>query len=328
MWRSVRKPSREAALAGLAWALTWLLASASSAADAAPTRVALVWKTPADGDCASSDQIRAQVDRLSEMPLVTRAHDFQLEALAFVHEGSWVASVALRDARGRVLGGREVTGPNVSCRDLDVPVALVVATLLDELRRELPARPVAPAPKPASPAAHEPPPPRAIGLGAFVTGALGLLPRLALGFGLDVELPLAWPLVFSGSAYLPGSETDAQDRGARGVSFHGGMATCPTLAGKRHVLRLCGSVQVGAVVAKGVGLTESAQAAKPMLLLGLAPQLVLGLTPSWALQLGLGAYWLPVRPRFHWEIEGSDEGSQEAEAFALMARIGIIDFLR
>jgi hypothetical protein len=289
--------------------------------------VALVWKAPADADCASSDQLRAEVDRLSETPLVTSGPHFQLEALAFVHEGSWVASVALRDARGRVLGGREVTGFYASCRDLDVPVALVVSTLLDELRRE--PLPRAPAPEPTPPPSPTRAEPRkSIGIGAFVTGAFGLVPRLALGFGVDVELSLAWPLVFSASAYLPGSETDAEGRGARGLSLHGGAATCPKLAGQRHVLRLCGSAQVGAVVAEGVELTDTQTSAKPMVLLGAEPQLVLTLTRSWALQLSLGAYYVPVRPRFHWEIDGGDGGSLRVEALALMARIGIIDLLR
>ena len=330
MSRSVRKPSKQAALACGVCALTWLLALASSADDETKARVALAWKTPAEGDCASSEQIRSEVDRLSETPLVSSQHDYELEALLFVHEGSWVASVALRDARGRVLGGREVTGAYASCRDLDVPVALVVATLLDELKRkpEPPASAPAAEPTPLPAPAPNKEPRGAIGLGAFVSGALGLVPRLTLGFGLDVELPLAWPLVFSFSADRPGSETDAEGRGARGLSFHGGAATCPKLVGQRHVLRLCGSAQVGAVVAKSVELTSSGQAIKPMVLLGLEPQLVLGLTPNWALQLGLGAHWLPVRPRFHWEIEGGADGKLEAEAFALIARIGIIDFLR
>jgi hypothetical protein len=291
--------------------------------------VELVWKTPAEGACVSSDQLRAEVDGLSETPLVTRDAHYQLEALAFVHEGSWVASVALRDATGRVLGGREVTGVYASCRELTVPVALVVSTLRDELRREPAPAPATPAAEPTlSPAPADPNVRRAIGLGAFVTGAFGLVPRWALGIGVNVEWSLAWPLVFSASAYLPGSETDAEGRGARGLSLHGGVATCPTLAGQRHLLPLCGSAQVGAVVARGVQLTDTERAAKPVVLVGLEPQLVLSLTPSWGLQFSLGAHYVAVRPRFHWEIEGSEGGSLDAEPFALMARIGIIDFLR
>ena len=312
-------------------ALTGLAASGSRAQDAASARVELVWKTPADGACASSDQLRAEVDRLSETPLVTRDPHYQLEALAFVHEGAWVASVALRDAQGRVLGGREVTGAYAACRELDVPVALVVSTLLDELREPAPPPPAPPA-EPAPPALPPPKSPdqarRAMGLGAVVTGAFGLVPRLALGLGVDVEWSLARPLVFSASAYLPGSETYAEGRGARGFSFLRCVATCPKLAGQRHVLRLCGSAQVGAVVAKGVALTDTQTSAKPTVLVGAEPQLVLGLTPNWMLQLSLGAYYVPVRPRFHWEIDGDDGGSLRVEALALMARIGIIDFLR
>lgn len=315
------RPNKQAALGVVVSALAWLLAGASRGEDAA--RSGLVWKAPPESDCASAEQIRAEVDRLSETPLATRGQQFEIEALALRHEGGWVASVALRDEQGRVLGGREVSGPYASCRDLDVPVALVVATLLDELRQ--------PAPKPVPAATSTPAPPErraAIGVGAFVSGALGLAPRLTLGAGASVELPLAWPLLFSASAYLPGRVTDAQGRGARVVSFHAGAAVCPRLVGRRHALRLCGSGQLGAVVAKGVGLTESRPATRPMIMLGLEPQLVLGLTPSWVLQVSLGAHWLPVHPRFHWAIEGRGEGHTGTEAFALIARIGIIDFLR
>jgi hypothetical protein len=303
-------------------ALASLFAVAAQGDEAAAERVALVWKAPADADCASADQIRAEVAHLSETRLVDSGQRFEIEALALLHEGSWVASVALRDAQGRVLGGREVTGAFLACRDLDLPVALVVATLLDALREQ---------PAPVAPAAAPPAPPEqrgAIGVGAFVSAAYGLAPQLTLGAGAVVELPLAWPLLFSASAYLPGRDLDAAGRGAWLLSFHAGAALCPKLVGRRHALHLCGSAQVGAALAKGVGLTEPEHAVGPLLLLGLEPQLVLGLTPSWALQLALGAYGVAIRPRFHWEIEGRGVHSFETEPFALMVRIGFIDFLR
>jgi hypothetical protein len=308
-------------------ALACLVAVEARATEPEAPRVALAWKAPAGADCASGEEIRAEVDRLSETPLVTGAQEFEIEALALAHEGSWVASVALRDAQGRILGGREVSGPYLACRELDVPVALVVATLLDELRHAPAPATAPPAPSP-SPAASPAERGRGIGVGAFLSGAWGLAPRLALGAGVGVELPLAWPLVLSASAYLPGREVDDVGRGARFIGFHGGAALCPKLVGRRHVLRLCGSMQVGAVVAKPLGLTESNPATKPLLLVGLEPELVLGLTPSWALSLALGAYGVPIRPRFHWEIEGSGAQSFEVEPFALMLRIGVIDFLR
>ena len=61
---------------------------------------------------------------------------------------------------------------------------------------------------------------------------------------------------------------------------------------------------------------------------GVEPKFVLGVTSSWALQLGLAAYWVAVHPRFHWEIDGAGDGQLETRAFALLLRIGVIDFLR
>lgn len=315
-------------------ALVWFV-PLRSRADAEVPRVALAWKPPPGSGCATQDEIQAEVARLSERPLITRDPRFEIEALALFHEGSWVASVALRDAQGSILGGREVSGPYVSCRDLDVPVALVVATLLDGLREREEPKPepvVAAAPAPAPEPEQAAPLPAwregKVGVGAFVAGAWGLAPPLALGGGVQVELPLAWPLVFEASAYLPGKKVDDDGRGVRAFGFHAGVALCPRLFGRRHELRLCGGAQVGAVSAHGVDLTTSKRSTQPLLLLGLEPKFVLGVTSSWALQLGFGAHWVAIHPRFHWEIEGAGEGRLETRAFALLMRIGVIDFLR
>jgi hypothetical protein len=326
----VRKLSRFArartcALRLFVSALAWLVPGWSRAADASePARVALSWKTPEAVDCASEDEIRAEVARLSEQRLVTRDPEFEIEALALAHEGSWVASVALRDEQGRILGGREVAGSYSVCRELSVPVALVVATLLDGLREQ-------PEPTPARAAEAPPAPPERagkIGVGVFLSGAWGLLPKLALGAGAQLELPLAWPLVLEAGASLPGKDVDAAGRGARAFSFHGGAALCPRLVGQRHALHLCGGAQAGAAVARSVGLDQSRASVKPLLWVGIEPKLVLGLTASWALQLSLGAWWVAVHPRFHWQIEGSGGHDLRTQPFALGARIRVIDFLR
>jgi hypothetical protein len=306
--------------------LPWLAVDAVRAAEVEAARVALVWKAPSDLACATSGQIRAQVERLSQTPLVAREAEFEIEAMAIWHEGSWVASVALRDAAGHILGGREVTGRYAACRDLDLPVALVVATLLDQLRTE--PVPAAVAPPPAPPQPQEAKPRNGFGVGAFLAGAFGLLPQLTVGAGAIVELASAWPVAFTASAYWPGHELDANERGAKTISFHAGTSVCPRLFGQRHLLRLCADAQVGAALAKSVDLSASQSAGRPLVLLGLAPQLVLRLTASWALQTSLGAYFAPVRPEFHWQIEGSDTHSTAAQAFALIARISVIDFLR
>lgn len=293
-------------------------------AQAEPARVALTWETPDAAGCASQREIEAEVGRLTEREPSTRGPSYQIHALALLHEGRWVASVALRDEHARILGGREVTGEFARCRDLDVPVALVVATLLDGLRTP-PQSPVEP---PSAPAEAAKTSPRKLGIGAFVVGASGLAPRLTAGAGVEVQLPLSWPLVFEASAYLPREQVDGAGRGVRSFSFHAGAGVCPRLFGQRHQLRLCGGLQLGGALAKSVGLTESGRAIRPLLLVGLEPKLVLGLTKSWALQLSLGLHVAALRPRFEWNIEGSGERNLGVQPFALLARIGIIDFLR
>jgi hypothetical protein len=301
-------------------ALAWLVMPRARA-QAEPARVALTWQTPDSAGCATQREIETEVGRLTEREPITRGQSYQIQALALLHEGRWVASVALLDEHERILGGREVTGEFATCRDLDVPVALVVSTLLDGLRAPV----VAPASAPASAAA---PKPGKVGLGAFVAGASGLAPTLAAGAGLEVQLPLAWPLVFEASAYLPREQVDSAGRGARSFSFHAGASLCPRLFGQRHQLRLCGGLQAGAALAKGVGLTDNERATQPLVMVGLEPKLVLGLTKSWAAQLSLGVHVVALRPSFDWNIEGSGGRSLLVKPIALVARIGIIDFLR
>ncbi len=305
-------------------ALAWLVMPCAHA-QAEPARVALTWQTPDASGCASQREIEAEVGRLTEREPSTRGQSYQIQALALLHEGRWVASVALLDEHERILGGREVTGEFATCRDLDVPVALVVATLLDGLRA-----PAEPAPEPPASAPTDEPkkPAHKLGVGAFVAGAWGLAPALAAGAGLDVQLPLGWPLVFEASAYLPREQVDGAGRGVRSFSFHAGAGVCPRLFGQRHQLRLCGGLQLGGALATSVGLTDGGRAIKPLMMVGLEPKLVLGLTKSWAMQLSLGLHVAALRPRFEWNIEGSGERSLTVQPFALVARIGIIDFLR
>ena len=63
MSRCVRKPSK-ATIAWVVGVLTWLFVGRSRSDELAPVRVVLVWKAPAEGDCASGEQIRDEVDRL------------------------------------------------------------------------------------------------------------------------------------------------------------------------------------------------------------------------------------------------------------------------
>jgi hypothetical protein len=303
-------------------AFTWLN-SAGVQAESRGARVALSWQAPPASGCASPAEIEREVARLAEHELVTRKQSYRIQALAFLHEGSWVASVTLLDEQGRFLGGRDVSGWYSSCRQLDVPVALVIATLLDGLRAP-PPPPSKRAPSVRAPGARE----DRLGVGAFVAGALGLVPDPAFGFGAGVDLALGWPVALEGSVYLPRAEVDAAGRGARASAFHAGASACPRLVGQRHELRLCGGVQAGAVVARGEGLSESLHAAEPLLLVGLEPKLLIGLTERWALQLSIAAHWVAVHPRFTWEIEGGEQRSVSAQPIAATARIGLINFLR
>ena len=181
----------------------------------------------------------------------------------------WRAVLTLRDARGALIGTREIEGAGSSCSSLDESIVFVVSVLIDPdaaLGKTSPAPEPAPPPPPPPPQVivrHErvlvpvePPPPWRFE--ANVGGALsvGLLPHVGVGVtaGVLIEPPGFWGIQISGTSWH--SSSVAADRGAHSEVqlAYGGLALCPfRLEIGRFAYRACAGVQVGSLQSRGVG---------------------------------------------------------------------------
>lgn len=306
------------------WLGPWVFAagvavSCTALADERPeASVALAWQATGT-DCANGDQIRERVTRLTERRVVLAREPSSHEIRVTVSEqdSNWRAVVSLHDPAGKPVGSREVRVRSPSCRTLDVPVALVIATMADGVPKQAPQR------DSEKGGAR-------LGMGAFAAGNAGLQPSVGFGMGLELEVAWSVPVAIEATAYAPREQLDAQGRGASFWAFHAGLRACPRLfTGAVVALRMCGAVQAGAEHAEGVGLTQSQSALRPMALMGLGPSLLLGNPGGLSVQLAISAAWVFVRPRFHWTIEGDPEPEQswQGTPFAVLARIGVIGFV-
>jgi len=312
----------------MAWAavvacVTW---PAIGWAQAAPSALRLEWSVPEASGCASYDEIRLQVERLSERAPFAEGGPggHTIAGVIEPHDTTWRARIALRDAAGRELGAREVLGRSPTCRTLNVPVALVIVTLADSL---LGPPQLAPAPAVSEPAASRPEP--VLGLGAFAALDLSVLPSPTPGLGFAIELRMPLPVSLDAALYAPVDELDAQGRGARFYLSHGGLAACPELALGRGVelrAQLCAAVHLGAVSAGGQGLTRATSAERLIAILGFEPKLVWHVTDRFTARASIVAGWVLIRPSFRLDIEGQSPRVLQSGPVALQMRVGVMGF--
>jgi len=348
-----------------AWIAAPLMAAIACAA--APARaeqdtVQLAWSVPDGSGCATEEELRLLVERLSERAPFAAAGastDFTIGGAIEPLETSWRARIVLRDAQGNDLGQREVLGRSPTCRTLNVPVALVIVTLLDSLldgpQAPAPvetAPPPPPLPKPqlvgpltigaparehrttgaphhGSAAGGSEQTPLVLGLGAFAALDLSLLPSATPGFGAAVELRVPMPIALEAAIYLPVEELDGQGRGAEFSLWHFGAAVCPELRVSRGgTLRaqLCAAGQIGAINAAGQGLTRAATAQRLVTVLGFEPKLVWFLNEALTARASILAGWVLVRPSFRVDIEGQSPRILRSDPVALQLRVGVMGF--
>jgi hypothetical protein len=351
------------------YSFAWIAAPlmAAIACTAAPARaeqdtVQLAWSVPDGSGCATEEELRQLVERLSERaPFAVggATTDFTIAGVLEPVETSWRARIVLRDARGNELGQREVLGRSPTCRTLNVPVALVIVTLLDSLRQgphspapveSEPAAPPLPKPQVTGPftigapagdhkAANAPRHGRAagstehaspvLGLGAFAALDLSLLPSPTPGLGTAVELRVPVPIAIEAAIYLPVEEVDAQGRGAELSLWHFGAALCPELRispGATLRAQLCAAGQLGAINAAGHGLTQAATAQRLVAVLGFEPKLVWFVNDALSARASILAGWVLARPSFRVDIEGQSPRILQSDPVALQLRVGVMGF--
>lgn len=141
-------------------ALTVFCATTCFAAD---VRWGLRWNAPPS--CISAAELATKVEARLGHPAFALNPDFRIDGV--MEEGTaprWKARLTVVSAAGEVMGSREWTGDDASCRALDARIAFIVATSIDEHAsappQPSPPAPVAtpaPAPAPAPPRLQKPP---------------------------------------------------------------------------------------------------------------------------------------------------------------------------
>jgi hypothetical protein len=223
-----------------AWLALWLVVGSTSGAFAEPTRgPALNWvRLPGAEGCITAAELARRVEARLERSVFVLAQDAELAFDGYVQPraigGGFAAHLAVSNARGEVLGARDVESAEASCRALDDALVLITALTLfpgdfglssggipldedtnarlhalfgDEPSEldpaSLPPAAVAPAaatvPAPraelAAQAEHDAPRTR-VALEAAPVLAIGVLPGAALGVNaeLTVRFPELWPV--------------------------------------------------------------------------------------------------------------------------------------
>ncbi len=174
----------------------------------------------------------------------------------------WMATIVLRDAKGTVLGTRELRREDVSCKELREPLALVIAVMID------PDAALRDAAKPPSvivkevirpPATEIKAPPWRFDGGASLIGGLGLLPNPALGArgGGLIEPPNFIALQGFGAVWFDNTaSTSGSGRATFSLMVLGG-GLCPLRwHGDRLSAYFCANSHLGLLKSRGQGFDQ------------------------------------------------------------------------
>jgi len=251
------------ARAALAGAIGLVVACWPAIARAAPFDLA--WSAP-EG-CPSRDEIvQATRARLGEQPSEARPELFVHGEVVAQDTGGFVVRLSMTDASGHALGEREVRVEQGSCSEVEAPTSLVLAMMIAVARplRELPAydephaEPTEPPPVASKPPVTRLPPPPAAAeaprhrllLGAAGVASTGILPTVALGFGVRAAYAPGFGLLFgleiaaeaSRAVHVAGGEIgfqlfSASARVGLSILRTAGLELIPTVGARGALLR-------------------------------------------------------------------------------------------
>ena len=336
------RPSRSSW--SLAWALAGLccLAQGARAAESAPLSsqappsVSLAWVGPGpELVCLGEDGLaRAVNDYLGRDAFAAGSVEYVLGVkVERLPDRLWRAVLELRDASGRVLGARELKSSTDLCSDLDEPLVLAVALMVDS-DPEPPPEPSAPPPapepepepaEPADPAPREHAAPLEIFAEASVALEVGLLPAVRPGLMLGAELrALSWLSArLSGFGFLPAAEDIAGGASARFVFTGGLLELCPGFGDKTSLrLSLCGGAVYGVHGVATRGLVGASTEWRPLLAGAFGPKASIPLGGRWFVLAGLTGV-IPYRPdRFVYDVGGATQELFQCSSFSLLANVG------
>ena len=183
----------------------------------------LSWvRLPGAEACVATQALaRAVEERLGREVFVSAAQaDVSVEGRIEPKRGGWHAVLTLRDAKGALLGTREIDRPEPSCDAMTQPLALVIAVMIDPdaaMGKREPPKKEEPPPKVETkivvqreevlvPVPPPPPPPPLLRFegSAALAGSVGLLPNPGVGLAAVgmIEPRRSIPFIGSGTTAL------------------------------------------------------------------------------------------------------------------------------
>jgi hypothetical protein len=298
--------------------------------------------------CLSESELSQRVrSRLGREPFDESAERSIEGQVGLGSSGGFLAKLVIRAADSTVLGRRTIETRGPDCGPLGQAVTLAVVLTIDPTapldgvessadtpaavspRPELPAvsarvhsapAPVAPkpAPPPSVPMARPPgaAPARAT-LGAGIVGALGLLPRAALGFELEGTYPAPRGFLV-GARMLPSVETSDGHLGVAVTS--GKLGFCGGIA-PMNSLSLCGAIEAGVTSVVARDLVPVSPGDYPFFALATGARFVMPSGGPLGLQVGAWALLPLYTPRF--QVRAANARDFQASGLAGVLSLGV-----
>jgi hypothetical protein len=306
--------------------------------------VRLAWARGEGADaCLGEAELVARVrSRLGTDPFDDAAERV-IEGHAVPVKSGFRAELLVRGADGGVLGRRSIEAAGEDCVALGQAVTLAVVLTIDPnapLRGDestasfpIDGPPVPSLPQPKAPSAPPdrprpaatapcpscPPPPSRLGLSAGVVGALGLLPRVALGAEVEGAYPALPSGFVVGARWLP-SVNSSDGHIAVGITS-GKVGYCGGLVDSRLALSLCGALEAGVTTVVARDLEPVSPGDYPYLALGAGPRLVWPARAAVSFQAGLFGLVPLFRHRF--QVETSRNPGFQASPVGAVGFVGV-----
>lgn len=263
-------------IAAGATALLALAISRPAPAQDASAHFSLSWaRLPGATPCISGNALARNVEARLRRPVFVApgAADISVEGYVEATGTTFHAVISIADSKGSLIGTRELSSADASCRDLDAQLALTIALMIDPNAAGAPApSPNAASASPLTPAVprNEPPSRETEQVAAAgpvpetwrstvqAGGALGLglLPAVAPGAMLRAGLvpPRMVRVVLEAAFWSEEDATPADSANAVGFSLaYGGLGACAfDLGGPAVVVRLCAALTAGVISTRGL----------------------------------------------------------------------------
>jgi hypothetical protein len=241
----------------------------ASIAHAEGTKVRL--EVQADPGCVTSESLATAVRGLLERDAFDESSTAVIRVEIASHGSSFEAKLTL-EARGRVVGTREIVREGASCAVIEGPLAVVTALLIDvaeaSIRIVVPPPPPPPPPPPARPVTRLPPKSPRFTLANEIAPSLlvGLFPTVTPGLRIGLELGRGLFAFATRFEFFPSSNTVVNALGGEFRAAWASSGPCfqPGTAYVRVHMCVLGSF--GAALAHATNVRVSSSSVAPLVL--------------------------------------------------------------